>query len=231
MTWLRLGQGASVHRFVLRPDEVAKRCLLSEGEVVELCKSGRLEHVKIGNSYRVIASLQISTSDGHQPVAIPKHPEVTEEELQRQLRIAVRLLGSVEVLRRITATSPRRPMPESLRGRVIGRDGRVCQYCGQEIGPRSKLTVDHIQPRSCGGTDELANLIVACATCNSRKGTSTGHRCECGRWTWEGVTGPAQKAHSACRPIEQQFPWHECPLHSGILCEPSGESILCEGCQ
>ena len=53
-----------------------------------------------------------------------------------------------------------------VRERVIARDGGVCQYCGRR--PR-KPTVDHMQPASLGGTNEMSNLVVACRRCNSIK--------------------------------------------------------------
>lgn len=52
-----------------------------------------------------------------------------------------------------------------IRQTVINRDG-CCQLCGTE----DNLSVDHIVPRSLGGTDNLDNLEVLCSSCNSRKG-------------------------------------------------------------
>ena len=54
---------------------------------------------------------------------------------------------------------------------VRQRFGFRCGYCGvheHQVG--AELTVDHFQPRSCGGTDEPANLIYCCPACNSHKG-------------------------------------------------------------
>lgn len=59
-----------------------------------------------------------------------------------------------------------------------------CHYCNKKnlkeevdesSGKRelSRLaTIDHIVPRSKGGTDDESNLVVACFTCNQRKGDS-----------------------------------------------------------
>ena len=49
---------------------------------------------------------------------------------------------------------------------VFARDGWTCQYCGA----RSNLTVDHVIPRSKGGTSEWDNIVASCAPCNRRKG-------------------------------------------------------------
>ena len=45
---------------------------------------------------------------------------------------------------------------------------RTCAYCGATDIP---LQVEHIQPRVHGGSDRIANLTLACAPCNTRKGT------------------------------------------------------------
>ncbi|MGI8558797.1 MAG: HNH endonuclease [Solirubrobacteraceae bacterium] len=49
---------------------------------------------------------------------------------------------------------------------VFARDDWTCQYCGA----RSKLTVDHVIPRSKGGGSAWENIVASCAPCNRRKG-------------------------------------------------------------
>ena len=44
---------------------------------------------------------------------------------------------------------------------------RRCAYCGAEDVP---LEIDHIVPRSRGGSDRVSNLTLACHTCNQKKG-------------------------------------------------------------
>ena len=52
---------------------------------------------------------------------------------------------------------------------IASRDGGArCRYCGVRRRLRS-LTIDHITPRSRGGTHELANLALACKACNGAK--------------------------------------------------------------
>lgn len=47
--------------------------------------------------------------------------------------------------------------------------GNVCIYCGEA----KPLTVDHKIPLTRGGTNNIENIVPACASCNSRKGTKT----------------------------------------------------------
>jgi 5-methylcytosine-specific restriction endonuclease McrA len=51
---------------------------------------------------------------------------------------------------------------------VFARDDWMCQYCGA----RSNLTVDHVVPRSKGGSSNWENIVASCAPCNRRKGNS-----------------------------------------------------------
>ncbi len=52
------------------------------------------------------------------------------------------------------------------------RDRYTCQYCGARPGSKD-LTVDHILPRSRGGALSWENCVLACVSCNKRKGSRT----------------------------------------------------------
>lgn len=52
------------------------------------------------------------------------------------------------------------------RSAIYARDGHKCQYCGAT----RKLTIDHVIPKSRGGSDDWDNLVVACSSCNVKKG-------------------------------------------------------------
>lgn len=61
---------------------------------------------------------------------------------------------------------------------VAGRRALVgkCIHCGRKLAidatgrPLSAASLEHIVPKTHGGTDELANLAIACARCNAQKG-------------------------------------------------------------
>jgi 5-methylcytosine-specific restriction endonuclease McrA len=51
---------------------------------------------------------------------------------------------------------------------LLEKWGRKCAYCDAENIP---LNIDHIQPRSNGGSDRVSNLTLACVRCNQQKGS------------------------------------------------------------
>lgn len=59
-------------------------------------------------------------------------------------------------------------MTTKQRFEVFKRDNFTCGYCGQKP-PAVVLEVDHINPRSKGGSDGIGNLITACKDCNRGK--------------------------------------------------------------
>lgn len=63
----------------------------------------------------------------------------------------------------------RKSIPQSLRFEVFKRDRFTCQYCGKSA-PNVVLHIDHIQPVSKDGDNDITNLITACSECNGGKG-------------------------------------------------------------
>lgn len=66
-------------------------------------------------------------------------------------------------------------------------DGRLawvgkCLHCGKKLvvsddgRPISQATLEHVWPETQGGTNDVANLAVACAGCNREKGARHDHR-------------------------------------------------------
>ena len=54
-----------------------------------------------------------------------------------------------------------------LREYLLEKWHRTCAYCGKTDVP---LQVEHIHPKSRGGSDRVSNLTLACEPCNRRKG-------------------------------------------------------------
>lgn len=72
---------------------------------------------------------------------------------------------------RLTKTDTERVwrVPPVNRREVLRRDKHTCQYCGST----KQLTLDHVIPRSKGGKHTWDNVVIACESCNSRKGDRT----------------------------------------------------------
>lgn len=51
---------------------------------------------------------------------------------------------------------------------VLARDRKCCAYCDARA-----TTIDHLVPRSRGGTWTWLNTVAACSRCNARKGNRT----------------------------------------------------------
>jgi 5-methylcytosine-specific restriction endonuclease McrA len=78
------------------------------------------------------------------------------EKLSMPVPSVVRLLYYVKVPYRARAALSRRA--------VFLRDEFQCQYCGSVAE-----NVDHIRPRSKGGTHTWDNVVASCRPCNARK--------------------------------------------------------------
>lgn len=68
----------------------------------------------------------------------------------------------------------------AVRRRLVERFGMRCAYCWialhHDRGPVP--TVDHIVPRSAGGSNQFGNLALACSPCQREKGAQP----PVGRW-------------------------------------------------
>jgi 5-methylcytosine-specific restriction endonuclease McrA len=57
-----------------------------------------------------------------------------------------------------------------LREYLLAKWQRQCAYCQTSGVP---LQVEHLVPKSRGGSDRASNLVIACEPCNKRKGSRT----------------------------------------------------------
>jgi 5-methylcytosine-specific restriction endonuclease McrA len=53
---------------------------------------------------------------------------------------------------------------------LLEKWGRMCSYCDAKDVP---LQIEHIHPRSKGGSDRVSNLCLACEKCNLKKNTNS----------------------------------------------------------
>ena len=53
---------------------------------------------------------------------------------------------------------------------ICKRAQYLCEYChSSEEASTSQFTIDHLHPKSLGGSDSLENLALACHRCNTRR--------------------------------------------------------------
>ena len=53
---------------------------------------------------------------------------------------------------------------------LLEREQRCCIYCGIHAS-KAKMEIEHVVPRSRGGTNSLNNLVLSCHACNQAKGS------------------------------------------------------------
>src|SRR6516165_2336988 len=110
-------------------------------------------------------------------VLVLKGVAMTEEENGHFLhaaRLAMRVPSVIRLLeyRRI----PHQTRALS-RKNILLRDRNTCQYCGA-VHAAAELTLDHVIPRSRGGSSTWENLVACCHPCNRKKGTRLPHEAE-----------------------------------------------------
>ncbi len=95
-------------------------------------------------------------------VVVPDHQVFRSERLRMDAPSVVRLRYFVKVPYKAHAALTRRA--------VFARDMWICQYCA---APAENL--DHVVPRSRGGSHTWDNVVAACRRCNSRKENREPH--------------------------------------------------------
>lgn len=95
---------------------------------------------------------------------------------------------------------------KEIRQQVRERAKYLCEYChSSEEASAARFEIDHIQPRSLGGTDTFENLALACQRCNSYRYNFT-----------EGVDPESQASTQLFNPRLHQwnehFIWEKCGL-------------------
>jgi 5-methylcytosine-specific restriction endonuclease McrA len=89
------------------------------------------------------------------------------------------------------------------RRNLFARDGHRCQYCGQSL-PVSQLSLDHVVPRSRGGTTTWENVVASCLRCNTKKGGRTPQEAR-----MKLMRQPAQPSHHPALSLKLGNPKYE----------------------
>jgi hypothetical protein len=95
--------------------------------------------------------------------------------LKHWRRIRPSVLAALDRLRELggwkyKARYGRLTLSAAQRAEIYARDGEVCAYCASTEGP---FHIDHVEPVARGGTNDPANLCVACKDCNLSKGAKS----------------------------------------------------------
>ena len=98
-----------------------------------------------------------------------KHSDDAWKEASRWASVASSIDDCLDCVTRVAnRTGQRRSLSPRLRMQVLQRDGLRCTFCGRSA-PEVKLHVDHIEPVSKGGSNEMDNLQALCEECNLAK--------------------------------------------------------------
>ncbi len=100
----------------------------------------------------------------------PLAARLVESRLREQFGVFAEIHHRTDVPRR--TDQGKLPNYRTHRHTLYGRQEGHCGGC-RVLFPFRNLTVDHVVPRSKGGTDALENLQLLCGACNSTKGAGT----------------------------------------------------------
>lgn len=65
-------------------------------------------------------------------------------------------------------------LTQQVRDAVFERAGFLCEYCQTPMAfCPDPPSVEHVEPKSAGGTDEMSNLAMTCQGCNNHKYVGT----------------------------------------------------------
>ncbi len=105
-------------------------------------------------------------------VLVMKGAATVQENSDQFLRTARMLLPLPSVIRLLSYRKVPRHVRSVSRKNILIRDSYTCQYC-RTVLPASRLTLDHVIPRSRSGKSTWENMVACCYACNNRKGNKT----------------------------------------------------------
>jgi hypothetical protein len=75
----------------------------------------------------------------------------------------------------VSIKSKRQPLPKKLpkRALVFKKNNGKCFYCDDQLEIDAEWHIEHKQPKSKGGTNDIENLVPSCPSCNLKKRDKT----------------------------------------------------------
>jgi hypothetical protein len=96
---------------------------------------------------------------------------------------------------------------DDVRQTVREKASYLCEYChSPERLSANRFTIDHIIPRSLGGSDDIGNLALACRRCNERRYNFVG-----------GVDPETQEVVPIFNPRRDRWKEHFVWLEGGVI--------------
>ena len=99
----------------------------------------------------------------------PKAAELVEIRMQKELDLFYQGVTRTDIPQRTDIETLKKYNHLDNRKKLYGEQGGHCNGCNEHFLIQN-LTVDHIIPKTKGGTDHLTNLQLLCGYCNSVKG-------------------------------------------------------------
>ena len=99
----------------------------------------------------------------------PKAAELVEIRMRKELDLFYQGIVRTDILQRTDIEPLKKYNHPDNRKKLYGEQSGHCNGCNEHFLAQN-LTVDHIIPRTKGGTDHLINLQLLCGYCNSVKG-------------------------------------------------------------
>ena len=101
------------------------------------------------------------------------------------------------------------PISDEVKQIVRKRAKYLCEYChSSERLSASRFTVDHVIPKSLGGSDAIDNLALACRRCNERRYNFVG-----------GIDPETKETVPLFNPRQQKWDEHFVWINQGLVIE------------
>ena len=102
----------------------------------------------------------------------PKAAELVRLRLKKELGLFYKGVHRTDILERTDLGDVPKYNIDANKRYLFGKQEGLCNGC-KTLFPYRNLTIDHIVPKSKGGTDHIDNLQLLCGACNSTKGAGT----------------------------------------------------------